>query len=133
VEEHLRGQNGGEIRRGGGGGGGRGSLTISVLVEEAEGLLELGDLVVGELIRHGRRRGGGESTQGMKLGKRGGREEGGREAGSVLREESRPVEFSRSDLYNAPHTPLDAAVTFRQPSSPNCPSLPLMLKFFFLD
>jgi len=27
-------------------------LTISVLVEEAEGLLELGDLVVGELIRH---------------------------------------------------------------------------------
>ena len=26
--------------------------TVSVLVEEAEGLLELGDLVVGELIRH---------------------------------------------------------------------------------
>ena len=26
--------------------------TIAVLVEEAEGFLELGDLVVGELIRH---------------------------------------------------------------------------------
>ena len=31
----------------------RGNLTIPVLVEEAEGLLELGDLVVGELVRHG--------------------------------------------------------------------------------
>jgi hypothetical protein len=28
-------------------------VTIAVLVEEAEGLLELGDLVVGELICHG--------------------------------------------------------------------------------
>jgi len=27
--------------------------TVAVLVEEAEGLLELGDLVVGELVRHG--------------------------------------------------------------------------------
>ena len=29
--------------------------TIAVLVEEAEGLLELGDLVVGELVGHWRR------------------------------------------------------------------------------
>ena len=30
----------------------RGDLTIAVLVEQAEGLLELGDLIVGELLRH---------------------------------------------------------------------------------
>ena len=28
--------------------------TVAILVEEAEGLLELRDLVVGELVRHGR-------------------------------------------------------------------------------
>ena len=33
--------------------GGVSWLTVAVLVEEAEGLLELGDLVVGELVRHG--------------------------------------------------------------------------------
>jgi hypothetical protein len=36
-----------------GGDGNGGVLTIAVLVEEAEGFLELGDLVVGELVRHG--------------------------------------------------------------------------------
>ena len=35
--------------------GGVSWLTVAVLVEEAEGLLELGDLVVGELVRHGLR------------------------------------------------------------------------------
>jgi len=47
--------------------GRRGNLTIPVLVEEAEGLLELGDLVVGELIRHESGGGGGiEAGQGAR-------------------------------------------------------------------
>ena len=47
--------------------GRRGNLTIPVLVEEAEGLLELGDLVVGELIRHEPGGGGGiEAGQGAR-------------------------------------------------------------------
>jgi hypothetical protein len=32
--------------------------TVAILVEEAEGLLELRDLLIGELVRHGRREGG---------------------------------------------------------------------------
>jgi hypothetical protein len=47
----------------------------------------------------------------------------------------RPVEFSRIDLYKAQPTPLDAAVTFRQPSSLNCPC-PSSFSgqcFFFLE
>jgi hypothetical protein len=43
----------------------RANRTIPVLVEEAEGLLELGDLVVGELVRHGR--GGGEGSDRSEL------------------------------------------------------------------
>jgi hypothetical protein len=37
---------------------GREAGTVAVLVEEAERLLELRDLLVGELVRHGRGRGG---------------------------------------------------------------------------
>jgi hypothetical protein len=39
--------------------------TVAVLVEEAEGLLELGDLVVGELVRHGDT---GEGSDGEREG-----------------------------------------------------------------
>ena len=47
--------------------GGVSWLTVAVLVEEAEGLLELGDLVVGELIRHEPGGGGGiEAGQGAR-------------------------------------------------------------------
>jgi hypothetical protein len=48
----------------------RANRTIPVLVEEAEGLLELGDLVVGELVRHGR--GGGEGSDRSELEAAGG-------------------------------------------------------------
>jgi hypothetical protein len=47
--------------------GREGRSTVPILVEEAEGLLELGDLVVGELVRHWLR---------VRWGGRG-REEGG--------------------------------------------------------
>jgi hypothetical protein len=53
----------------------RGS-TVAVLVEEAEGLLELGDLVVGELVRHGSP---GEGSDGGR--------ETGRERGEARMEE----------------------------------------------
>ena len=46
----------------------RGNLTIPVLVEEAEGLLELGDLVVGELVRHGRSGGEGSDRSEREAG-----------------------------------------------------------------
>jgi hypothetical protein len=45
--------------------------TVAVLVEEAEGLLELGDLFVGELVRHGNP--SGDLTEG---GKQAGRQRG---------------------------------------------------------
>jgi len=51
LPRHIKPRTSGErerVRESGGVGN-----TVAVLVEEAEGLLELGDLVVGELVRHG--------------------------------------------------------------------------------
>jgi len=86
--------------------GGVSWLTVAVLVEEAEGLLELGDLVVGELVRHGlrsslseRRAGARERTNGGGLAgeiRQAGGWGGRPEAGSDLR--PRAGEFYR-DLY----------------------------------
>lgn len=45
--------------------------TVAILIEEAEGLLELGDLFVGELVRHGNP--SGDLTEG---GKQAGRQRG---------------------------------------------------------
>ena len=66
--------------------------TVAVLVEEAEGLLELGDLVVGELVRHGK-----QPERGSDGGREGSRQaerrtaNGGRclEVGEREREEKR--------------------------------------------
>jgi hypothetical protein len=44
-----------------------GGSTVPILVEEAEGLLELGDLVVGELVRHWLRVSGGRKVA-MRMG-----------------------------------------------------------------
>jgi len=77
--------------------GGVSWLTVAVLVEEAEGLLELGDLVVGELVRHGlrsslseRRAGGRERTNGVgvageigQAGREEGAAEGDRRQGAI--------------------------------------------------
>jgi hypothetical protein len=114
------------LRREGGREGG--NLTIPVLVEEAEGLLELGDLVVGELIRH--EPGGGEgSNRGNERGIKEGKEweamdadatvwvGGGRKARSVQWRGVRR-NFPTPDLYALP---LDAAVTFGTSKSPNYP------------
>ena len=102
--------------------GRRGNLTIPVLVEEAEGLLELGDLVVGELIRH--KPGGGEgatSAGGIKEGK----EWEAMDADARVGRKARSVQwrgvrrnFPTPDLYALP---LDAAVTFGASKSPNYP------------
>jgi hypothetical protein len=69
-----------------------GNLTIPVLVEEAEGLLELGDLVVGELVRHGL--GGGEGA---------GRSEREAESGSGAGEERKKGRFIRASTRRGRH------------------------------
>jgi hypothetical protein len=86
------------------------NVTIAILVEEAEGLLELGNLVVGELIRH--------ACRWWWRGKRNRGSEASAEDQSVLRCPPVDAFFSSPDFYTPP---IDVAVTFGTPNYPNCP------------